>query len=66
MYASQDEADKPVDKAALAGLDPAHVSIFTGMGFDSDQVIETLAKLNYRGSNAANVAEDQGWRFYLQ
>jgi ubiquitin-conjugating enzyme (huntingtin interacting protein 2) len=29
------------------------------MGFTQDQVIGVLARLNYRGSNIANVTEDQ-------
>lgn len=48
------------DKVQLAGLDARHVATFTNMGFEKDRVIETLSRLNYRGSNAANVSEDAG------
>lgn len=62
-YASGKDSDK-VDKIQLAGLDPAHVNVFTGMGFDKDRVIDVLSRLNYRGSNVSNISEDTGTLSY--
>jgi len=47
------------DEIAIAGLQPQHVEQFVVLGFPQAKVIEVLKKLNYRGSNVANITEDR-------
>lgn len=49
---------KVVDEVQLAGLNQAHVDQFVNMGFEKKTVIDTLARLNYRGANIANISDD--------
>jgi len=47
------------DEVAIAGLEKAHVDQFEALGFPRDKVIDVLRRLNYRGSNVANINEDR-------
>jgi len=47
------------DEVAIAGLEKAHVDQFEGLGFDRTKVIDVLRRLNYRGANVAQIAEDR-------
>ncbi|GAA95025.1 uncharacterized protein L969DRAFT_89413 [Mixia osmundae IAM 14324] len=51
---------KPValDEIQLNGLSHEHVKQFVDMGFEQTRVIQTLAKVNYRGNNATNIPDD--------
>lgn len=42
----------------MAGLSEENVTKFTAMGFDRAQVIATLKRLNYRGTNITNINEN--------
>lgn len=48
-----------MDEVQLAGLNQAHVDQFVNMGFEKKTVIDTLARLNYRGANIAKISDDQ-------
>ncbi|KAG8841591.1 hypothetical protein FRB96_007313 [Tulasnella sp. 330] len=47
------------DEVAIAGLEKAHVDQFEALGFERSKVIDVLRRLNYRGSNVANISEDR-------
>lgn len=47
-----------MDEIALAGLDPAYVHQFEGMGFQRQHIIEVMKRLNYRGKNVSVLGED--------
>jgi len=47
------------DEVAIAGLEKAHVDQFEALGFERHKVIDVLRRLNYRGSNVANISEDR-------
>ncbi|EJC98382.1 uncharacterized protein FOMMEDRAFT_23645 [Fomitiporia mediterranea MF3/22] len=49
----------PRDEVAIAGLEKAHVDQFEALGFERGKVIDVLRRLNYRGSNVANITEDR-------
>jgi len=54
-------ATKPDDRddIAIAGLEKAHVEKFEGLGFERGKVIDVLRRLNYRGSNVAQITDDR-------
>ncbi|BGP56831.1 hypothetical protein JCM8202_006019 [Rhodotorula sphaerocarpa] len=52
------KADDAETQARLAGLDWADVRAFSDMGFPTEQVVDALKHLNYRGSNRQRVGED--------
>jgi len=54
---AKDSAKK--DDVAIAGLEKAHVDQFEALGFERSKVIDVLRRLNYRGSNVANISEDR-------
>ncbi|KAJ7149198.1 ubiquitin-conjugating enzyme/RWD-like protein [Mycena crocata] len=47
------------DDVAMAGLEKAHVDQFEGLGFPRAKVIDVLRRLNYRGANVSQIAEDR-------
>lgn len=47
-----------VDDAALAGLERIHIDRFEAFGFQRSKVIDILRKMNYRGSNVANIPDE--------
>ncbi|KAF8633775.1 hypothetical protein AX15_001281 [Amanita polypyramis BW_CC] len=47
------------DEIAIAGLERAHVEKFESLGFERGKVIDVLRRLNYRGSNVAQITDDR-------
>ncbi|KAF4621802.1 hypothetical protein D9613_012080 [Agrocybe pediades] len=47
------------DEVAIAGLERAHVDKFEDMGFARSKVIDALRRLNYRGSNVAQISDER-------
>ncbi|PFH53292.1 hypothetical protein AMATHDRAFT_73488 [Amanita thiersii Skay4041] len=47
------------DDIAIAGLERVHVERFENLGFDRNKVIDVLRRLNYRGSNVAQITDDR-------
>ncbi|KAI6017410.1 ubiquitin-conjugating enzyme/RWD-like protein [Pisolithus microcarpus] len=47
------------DEVAIAGLEKTHVAQFEGLGFERSKVIDVLRRLNYRGSNVANIPDER-------
>jgi len=47
------------DEVAIAGLEKAHVDRFESLGFNKSKIIDVLRRLNYRGSNVAQISEDR-------
>ncbi|KAF8319743.1 hypothetical protein DL93DRAFT_2074729 [Clavulina sp. PMI_390] len=57
---AKDSANAPKrDEIAIAGLQPQHVEQFVTLGFPQAKVIDVLKRLNYRGSNVANITDDR-------
>ncbi|KIJ45921.1 hypothetical protein M422DRAFT_29567, partial [Sphaerobolus stellatus SS14] len=57
--AQEVKAAKDRDEIAIAGLERAHVEKFEAMGFERAKVIDVLRRLNYRGTNVANINDDR-------
>ncbi|KAF8519708.1 ubiquitin-conjugating enzyme/RWD-like protein [Gautieria morchelliformis] len=53
------QAQEQRDEIAIAGLERAHVEQFETLGFERTKVIDVLRRLNYRGANVPNIAEDR-------
>jgi len=47
------------DEVAIAGLEKAHVDRFESLGFPKSKIIDVLRRLNYRGTNVAQISEDR-------